>query len=139
MVWLFQLPVFYSQENPLRAPSSPTTNYLVDFSNFSTTRPILDPKVSLDRDFQDLKPMFRILRQNPIFNSIQSVSRYYITCQYFTLHIFLELNNKNSKNNRPTFSFFINLHLTTKYSMISTYALESPLIHAALNFVAGRI
>ena len=31
------------------------TNYMLNFINFSTTRPILDLNVSLDRAYQDLK------------------------------------------------------------------------------------
>ena len=51
---MYQLPVFHPEEDPLRAPRGTKTNYIVNLSNFSTTRPILDLKVSLNEARQDL-------------------------------------------------------------------------------------
>ena len=50
LVWfeiLYQLPVFYPRGDPI-------VTYTLNFNNFSTTRPILDPKMSLNRAHQNL-------------------------------------------------------------------------------------
>ena len=52
---MHQLPVLYPQGDLLGAPSGTKTNFMVNLSNFSLTRSILDLKVSLDRAFEDLK------------------------------------------------------------------------------------
>ena len=51
---LYQLLVFYPLGDPLGAPQSSKTYNMLNFNNFSTTSPLLDLKVKLDRACQDL-------------------------------------------------------------------------------------
>ena len=74
-----QLPVFYPKGHPLRHPGPWKPNmYMLNFNNFSTTSPVLDRKVSLNRVYQDiwyplgvppktLEPIFLNLRQISCF------------------------------------------------------------------------
>ena len=43
------MPIYYPQRVPEGALRAPKTNYILNFNSFSTTRPILDLKVSLDK------------------------------------------------------------------------------------------
>ena len=44
----YQLPVFYLQGDPLGAPLVPKNKNMLNFNNFSTTRPISDLTLSQD-------------------------------------------------------------------------------------------
>ena len=50
---MYQLSVFYPEEDPLGALPGPKTNHM--FNKFLTTKPILDPKMSLEKASYDLK------------------------------------------------------------------------------------
>ena len=46
---------YVTQGEPLGATPDFKTNYMINLGKFSSKKPILDPKVSLDRILQDLK------------------------------------------------------------------------------------
>ena len=52
---LYQFPVACPRRVHFGALSGPKNNYILNFNNFSITRPIVNLKVSLDRACQDLK------------------------------------------------------------------------------------
>ena len=57
---LYQLQVFYpALGTPWRHYRILKTNFIFNFNNFSTIRPILDFEVSLERAYQDLKLCIR--------------------------------------------------------------------------------
>ena len=68
-----------SSWRPIGDTQALNTNYILNINNFSTTKPILDPKVSLDRSCQDLKLCSKI---NPLGVIPRTLAHFFIIKYY---------------------------------------------------------